>query len=115
MGGGADDENRKKLRQKIRAKRAQRVGIDDPSPSSSQRPETVSRSELSAHVERELRGMFGNDPAVANMIQELAKDPLSLLQSDASVSAATPQERAATEGLVKLCAEVDDDEAPPSQ
>lgn len=114
------DEHRKKLREKIRAKRDKRLGADD--------EEAVDygsgllhvkdgkmHEELSRRVEAELKKVFGMHPEAMEVAQKYINNPMAALkQTDLMSSHFSREEREAVESLVKLSKGDEEEEAPPA-
>jgi len=117
-----EDANRRRLREKIRHKRNQRLGTEDattdePDASSTLRLEDPAlRDELSRRVESELRKVFGSDPEAMRVADSFIKNPMSALDSSAgTLPHLSPEEKIAVESLVKMSEGEDEEEAPPMQ
>ena len=112
--------NRDRLRDKIRAKREQRLGgtADVSSVDEDEEPPRLGanlgaekRRELSRKVESELTRIFGGDPDAMKMAREFIDDPLSVL-TQSTDGAMSPGEMETLERCIGSDA-ADEDEAPP--
>lgn len=117
-----EDANRKRLRERIRDKRNQRLGTDDAVKddgdiSSALRiQDLATREELSRRVGAELRKVFGSDPDAMKVAQNFINNPMSALDSSTrTLSQLSTEEKVAVESLVKMSGEDDEEEAPPMQ
>lgn len=112
------DEHRKKLREKIRAKRDKRLGVDDEMDDEGGLLHVAGgrmREELSRRVETELKRVFGMHPEAMEVAQQYINDPMAALkQRDIMSSNLSTKEREAVESLIKLSEGDEDDEAPPA-
>lgn len=119
----SSDENRKRLREKIRSKRNQRLGTEDETVADVseanpmlqiQNPAT--RAELSRRVEEEMRKVFGSNPNAMKIAEEFMQNPMSALDSSArTLSHLSKEEKIAVESLMRMSTDEDEDEAPPMQ
>ena len=113
------DEHRKKLREKIRAKRDKRLGVDDEETGDGGGLLHVKdgrmREELTRRVEAELKKVFGMHPEAMEVAQQYINDPMAALkQKDIMSSNLSSEEKEAVESLVKLSEGDEEDEAPPA-
>lgn len=116
----SSDENRKRLRQKIRNMRNNRVGTSNEPP---ENPEINSllrvqdpakREELSRRVEAELHKVFGSDPDAMKVAEPFIKDPMSVFKSSTDMlSKLSTEEREAIQSLMMTTTEENEEEAPP--
>lgn len=118
----SSDANRRRLREKIRDKRNQRLGTedaaaDDPDVNPMMRlNDPATQQELSRRVETELRKMFGSDPDAMKVAEKFIQNPMSALDSSArTLSHLSTEEKKAVESLMKMSTEEDEEEAPPLQ
>lgn len=128
----SEDAKRKRLREKIRSKRDQRVGGDKGATSSNgtarNNPlgsitDPVLQKELSERVETELRKMFGSDPEAMSMAREFIDNPMSALSEIEGGTPLTAEELSTMGNIMKMPRVVengegmedDDEEAPPGQ
>jgi hypothetical protein len=117
-----EDANRKRLRDRIRNKRNQRLGTDDAVTDDSdinsalRINDPATREELSRRVEAELSKVFGSDPDAMKIAQDFINNPMSVLDSSThTLSHLSTEERVAVESLVKMSEEEEEEEAPPMQ
>lgn len=117
-----EDANRKRLRERIRSKRNQRLGTEDAVTDDSDNnsalriQDPATREELSRRVEAELSKVFGSDPDAMKVAQSFINNPMSALDSSArALSQLSTEEKVAVESLVKMSGEDDEEEAPPVQ
>ena len=118
----SSDANRKRLREKIRSKRNQRLGAEDAATEETDTnpmlrlQDPAQRIELSRRVEEEMRKVFGSDPNAMKVAEQFIKNPMSALDSSAGVlSHLTTEEKIAVESLMKMSTDEDEEEAPPMQ
>ena len=118
----SSDANRRRLREKIRNKRNQRlgaedVGTDETDASSMLRlQDPATRAELSRRVETELRKVFGSDSDAMKVAEQFIQNPMSALDSSArTMSHLSAEEKIAVESLMKMSTEEEEEEAPPMQ
>lgn len=119
------DANRKRIRDKIRNKRNQRLGTndaEDPEHSASdvksmlQIQDPATRMALSRKVEAELRKVFGSDPDAMRVAQDFIDNPMSTIDAHArTLIQMSTEEKRAAEDLVKMSEEEEEEEAPPLQ
>lgn len=113
-------EHRKKLREKIRAKRDKRLGMDDEDEVDDDNgllhiQDGRMKEELSKRVETELKKVFGMHPEAMEMAQQYINDPMTALKQGGMISSnLSKEEKEAVESLVKLSDGDEDEEAPPS-
>lgn len=118
----SSDANRRRLRERIRNKRNQRLGAEDeatdgPDANSMLRlQDPATREELSRRVEVELRKVFGSDPDAMRAAEQFVKNPLSALDSSArTLSHLSAEEKIAVESLMKMSTEEEEEAPPPMQ
>ena len=110
------DVQRKRLRDKIRSKRNERLGTGDAvaaNESMLKINDPATRVELSRRVETELRKVFGTTPDAMTMAQSFIDNPMAAVH--AAMPSMSAEEKRAVDSLLKPPNEDDDEEAPPMQ
>lgn len=119
----SSDANRRRLREKIRNKRNQRLGAEEDvatdetdATSMLRLQDPATRAELSRRVETELRKVFGSDSDAMKVAEQFIQNPMSALDSSArTMSHLSAEEKIAVESLMKMSTEEEEEEAPPMQ
>ncbi len=118
----SSDANRKRLRDKIRNKRNQRLGTEDAATEETDTnpmlrlQDPATRAELSRRVQEEMRKVFGSDPDAMKVAEQFIQNPMSALDSSArTLSHLSTEEKIAVESLMKLSTDEEEEEAPPMQ
>ena len=118
----SSDANRKRLREKIRNKRNQRLGSEDAATEETDTnpmlrlQDPATQTELTRRVEEEMRKVFGSDPNAMKVAEQFIQNPMSALDSSArTLSHLSAEEKIAVESLMKMSTDEDDEEAPPVQ
>lgn len=118
----SSDENRKRLREKIRNKRNQRLGTEDAATGETDTnpmlrlQDPATQAELSRRVQEEMRKVFGSDPDAMKVAEQFIQNPMSALDSSArTLSHLSTEEKIAVESLMKLSTDEEEEEAPPMQ
>ena len=118
----ASDANRRRLRDKIRGKRNERLGTEDAATDDADNnsmmriQDPAIRDELSRRVEAELHKVFGSDPDAMKIAENYIKNPVSALESSThTLSHLSTEEKLAVESLMKMSGGEDEEEAPPMQ
>lgn len=118
----SSDANRKRLREKIRNKRNQRLGAEDAAEGETDTgamlrlQDPAARDQLSRRVEAELLKVFGSDPNAMKVAEQFIRNPMSALESSARArSQLSAEEKIAVESLMKMSTEEEEEEAPPMQ
>lgn len=119
----SSDANRRRLREKIRNRRNQRLGTEGDAAAEEtdansmlRLQDPATRVELSRRVEDEMRKVFGSDPNAMKVAEQFIKNPLSALDSSArTLSHLSNEEKIAVESLMKMSTEEEEEEAPPMQ
>lgn len=118
----SSDENRKRLREKIRNKRNQRLGTEDAATEETDTnpmlrlQDPATQAELSRRVQEEMRKVFGSDPNAMKVAEQFIQNPMSALDSSArTLSHLSTEEKIAVESLMKLSTDEEEEEAPPMQ
>jgi hypothetical protein len=108
----SSDDARKRLRDKIRAKKNQRSGSAPPELPSHEKDPKLNK-ELSQKVEAELKKAFGSDEEMMKLAKPFIDNPLSVIASPEDfLSSLSTEEREKYDDASKVL--FDEDESPPS-
>lgn len=119
----SSDANRRRLRDKIRNKRNQRLGTEEDAATEEtdtnpmlRLQDPATQAELSRRVQEEMRKVFGSDPDAMKVAEQFIQNPMSALDSSArTLSHLSNEEKIAVESLMKMSTEEEEEEAPPMQ